>query len=237
MHRRFQFCLFGISLVWSLLVRAETNGDKQVNFQGPGVRAGYPDAFDLGYALNRGCVAPNGQLGVIYPSPFHVDRDPMNFIVDIPQHQLIGIVDTQYPYFSGGNHGGLRTFWRTDSSVLLLVSEGKWSPRDLVIIELHENRILRQTHILSLFERLVRVAIAKAKDTSDGSGDAMQVEGVTFQGSNEIHIEVSAETNPKDFPNESHWTGKLTATWSISKREVVATHVEQTSFRRPIVHE
>ncbi len=145
-----------------LATAQETESDKYIEFHGTGVHPGYPDAFQLYHKLTKNLVSPDGQFGIIYPSPGLIDSPPADYVVAVRESRIIGLVETDAPYFSGVN-GELAAHWSPDNSVVLVEIDGKWLPRNLVVIELTNGEIVRQTQLADRLLKMFSAALAKAE--------------------------------------------------------------------------
>lgn len=208
-----------------------------MEFHGPDVHPGYPDVFRVGYELPKSMVSPDGKFGVIFPSLRRFDDSPdANFLVAVQAHEILGIIEDGNPYFRGKNHGGLTVHWAPDSSVVLVVNEGKWSPESMVLIELRDGKMVRQTELVRSFEKMFASDIAKAEQVpvkNAGIGAMNEVSVSWEQGRTlKLHLSCTGETNPKDFEDQSKWVGKLDAVWDIQQKKWTAQHVTRVSFRK-----
>ena len=210
----------------------EAGDDEEVEFHGPDVRPGYPDAFHLSYTLRKDAVSPDGTYGVLFPDRTHMD-DPANFIVAVKESRLVGMIDfePEHIYFAGSNHGGLSVCWAPNSSTVLVVSEGKWSPRELMLIELKDGRINRQTPLLGLFEKAIVSAAPKAFRQGTSMVE-MDLNDISWKTEKLLQIKGELTTNPKAFPNENSWSGTIAASWDTALCKFTQVKVKQTSFTK-----
>jgi hypothetical protein len=222
----------GITIAFS----AEDEEETPIPFHGPGVHPGYPDAFHVGYELLPSALSPNKRYGIIYPKRFLEDNPGADFVVDVPGSRLLASLDTEDPYFVGRNHGSLACHWSPDSSAVLVDNGGKWMPRNLLLVELKDGAVVRQTDLLDPLLRVFAPAIAKAERSSakDASPGELSITSVKWKNGRGAQLEFKCEgsTNPKGFEDQSAWAGKAVAVWDVAQRKFVQQKVTQTSFRK-----
>jgi hypothetical protein len=198
------------------------------------VHPGYPDAFYLSYTLRKSAVSPNGKYGIIFPDRTRMD-DPANFLVAVKESRILGEIDFQPDdiYFAGKNHGGLTVRWAPNSSAVLVVTEGKWSPRELIVVELKDGRIGRQTPLIGALEKGIHAAAPKAAGL-DRAMVELEVKDIAWKAGKSLQLQFKCEvsTNPKGFPNEDSWSGSIVALWDAAQHKFTEVKVKQTSFRK-----
>jgi hypothetical protein len=226
--------LFTTRLTIPVAKARESNFDKYVEFHGPNIRPGYPDAFHLYHRLSKDMVSPDGRFGIIYPSPWLIDSPPADYFVAIRESRIVGLIETDRPYFSGVN-GNLAANWSPDSLAVFVQNDGKWLPHNLIVIELANGEIVRQTQIADPLLKMFSPAIAKAapERRKDASVDHFTIDAVTWKnGHRQLEIRCLGMTNPKAFPEEDQWTGELVAVWHVLDRKFIHSSVKQISFRK-----
>lgn len=215
---------------------ADNEEETPLPFHGPGVRPGNPDAFHVGYQLLPSALSPNKRYGIIYPKRFLEDNPGANFVVDVPGSRILASLDVEDSYFVGRNHGSIDCHWAPDSSAVLVENGGKWMPRNLVLIELKDGAVVRQTELSDPLLRLFAPAIAKAERSraSETSADELTIKDVKWKNGRGAQLEIRCEggTNPKGFEDQSAWNGKAVAVWDVARRKFVQQKVTQTSFRK-----
>jgi hypothetical protein len=214
---------------------ADDEEEVPLPFHGPDVHPGYPDAFHVGFVLLSSALSPDKRYGIIYPRRFIGDTAG-DFVVDVPGSRVLASVAADEPYFVGKNHGSIGFHWAPDSSAVLVENGGKWAPRNLLLIELKDGIVARQTDLLDALDRLFSPAIAKAEHTRarDASVDELSITDVRWKNGRGAQVEIACEggTNPKGFAEQSAWSGKLVAIWDVAQRKFVQQKVTQTSFRK-----
>jgi hypothetical protein len=205
-----------------------------IEFRGPNPRPGYPDVFKLGYLLFDNTVSPNKQYGVIYPK-WWLDESP-DFIVDAKNSRILASLETEEPYFEHKGHGGLSVNWSPDSSAVLIENAGKWFPHNLVLVELKNGKVLRQTQLLEQLEKMFQPAIAKHERPQarmvGGLGE-FEFTDLEWKPGKSLQLEIKCEgqTNPKGFSEESSWSGELTAVWDVKQRKFIQHKIGHTSYQ------
>ncbi|HEX8279767.1 MAG TPA: hypothetical protein VF551_00195 [Chthoniobacterales bacterium] len=222
----------GLSVAFS----ADDEEETPIPFHGPDVHAGYPDAFHVGYVLRPSALSPNKRYGIIYPKRFLEENPGADFVVDVPASRALAVLETDSPYFSGRNHGSIAVYWAPDSSAALVENGGKWMPRNLLLVELKDGAVVRQTDLLDPLLRVFAPAIAKAERSraSEASPGELSIKAVKWKNGRGAQLEFRCEggTNPKGFPDSSAWAGKAVATWDVAQHKFVQQTVTQTSFRK-----
>jgi hypothetical protein len=231
--------LFALCGVFALGVGVALSADDEetpIPFHGPNVHPGYPDAFHVGYVLLPSALSPNKRYGIIYPKRFFEDNPGADFVVDVPGSRALALLETEESYFVGRNHGSIDVKWAPDSSAVLVENGGKWMPRNLLLIEMKDGAVMRQTDLLDPLLRVFAPTIAKAERSraSEASPDELNITSVKWKNGRGAQLEFKCEagTNPKGFAERSHWAGKALAVWDVAQRKFVQQKVTQTAFRK-----
>lgn len=212
----------------------EAGEDEEVPFHGPDVHPGYPDAFLVSYTLRKNTVSPDGKYGVIFPDRTRMD-DATDFLVVVKESRILGVIEfgSEDTYFVGKNHGGLNVYWAPNSSAVLVVSEGKWTPRELMLIELKDGRIVRQTPLFAPWEKAIHAAAPKAAELGRAMVE-LDLNGVSWKMEKSLLLQLKCDvsTNPKGFSDQSSWSGSVVGAWDIARHEFTQVKVKQTSFSK-----
>ena len=233
----FRLTLVVGAILPAYLIAQDDEDGKTVEFHGPGARPGYPDVFHVGYKLRKDLVSPDGRYGVIYYRLNYEEGMPVqNFLVEIKTHRILGIVNEERPYFAGKNHGGLSARWAPDSSAVLVINESKWAPESMVLVEMRDGQIARQTELLEGIEKMFKTDVAKAeriplKDAGIGEIAEIKVDW-KMEKPQELHLSCEGDTNPKGLSNLSKWDGKLKAVWDLQQHRWSQQHVTRISYRK-----
>lgn len=225
--------LAGLALSPSLAFAADDQ-DESVEFHGPEVHPGYPDALHVGGVLKKSNVSPNGKYGLIFGDNFNSEFIGMdNYIVGLQPDRILGRLATSIPYCSGTN-GGFYVYWAPDSSTVLVDNHGKWAPRDITVIEFKGGRVVRQTDVLPGINQAFRSAIAKAEHTApkEAGGPALYKVKVEWIRHPRLQVRIlcEGETNPKGFPGHSKWTGTLEAVWDVEQVRFVSRKITHQTY-------
>lgn len=217
--------LAGLALLPSLGFAADDENEN-VEFHGPDVHPGYPDAFHVGYTLKKSNVSPNGKYGLIFPKIEHAGSD--YFIVGLQPDRILGRLATNW------HHGRFSVHWAPDSSAVFFVNNAKWSPMGILAIELKDGHASRQTDVLPAIERTLAAAIGKAEHTSseEASKPAGYIEKVEWilQPRLQVLLRYKGYTNPKEFEGQSQWKGTLEAVWDVDQARFVSQMITGESF-------
>jgi hypothetical protein len=206
-------------------------------FHGPPPHPGYPDAFELGYVLFD-ILSPNKQYGVIYPNRLMVGSEEEakpDFVVDVKNSRILASLETDVPYFEG-RKGDFSVNWSPDSRTVLVDNWGKWFPLNLVLIELKDGKVFRQTQLLDQLKKMFIPAIAKhdrPRARMEEGLRELRVTGVKWKTGKGLQLEIKCEggTNPTDVEGKSSWSGELTAIWDVTQRKFTEHKVGHTSYR------
>jgi hypothetical protein len=220
-------------LIGSACVCAQDAGDdEEVEFQAGSEKPG--SANVASYTLRKSTISPNGNYGIVFPAQTNED-DARDYVVAVGESRILGEIDFELDdaYFPGKNYGGLDVYWTPDSSVVVVISAGKWTPRELVVIELKDGHIARQTPLFAELEKAIAAAAPKESRLPNPMVE-MDLTDVSWKtGENRLlHLECDVLTNPKGLSDEESWCGNVVANWDLGKHAFTAVKVTQTSFRK-----
>ena len=215
---------------------AEDSADK-VEFHGPAVRPGYPDAFYTNYTLPKDTVSPNGKYGVIFPDRELSDNPGRDFVVALDPPQILALLETDSPEFEGKSNGGYSVEWSLDNSVALVTLESKWGPGDFFLVELQNAKVSRTTNLAPKIRQLLEPDYqkVKAEPFSDGSHFIFEYQDpqtsfCTLEKSALVRIDAYATNDPKGV--ETHrWRARLRAVWDIRNEKFTEQQVTRLSAR------
>jgi hypothetical protein len=209
--------------------------DGTIDFHGPAVHPGYPDAFSTDYVLPKDTVSPNGKYGLIFPDRELSDNPGRDFVVALDPPQILTLLETDQPDFEGRNHGGYSVEWSDDSSVALVTLDGKWGPHDFVLLELQNGKVTRTTKLGAKIRQLLEPDYRKAK--AEPYNDyyhfvfESQDPGIPFctlEKSALVQIDTVATSDPK---STHGWRARLRAVWDIRTAKVIQQQVTRLSGR------
>jgi len=217
-------------------VYADEDDDATLEFHGPAQRPGYPDPFSIAYILRKNTLSPDTRYGVIFPKLLLAGAGP-DFVVDRQNSAVLGAVEVNEsttPYYEHQNYGGLDVWWSADSAAALIEIDKKWMPGSLVVIEIKNGTIERQTDLSDQVEKLFSPAKAKHTRSSETEVSDYEVSGVKWkltEKSKQLQIRCEGETNSRGI-SQYTWKGTFAAVWDLDKRRFIETEVTQTSFTR-----
>jgi hypothetical protein len=236
--------LFGFVFVavatFSIAADESSTPAPDVEIHGPNVRAGYPDAFALGYKLANDSISLAGKYGVIYAdNPLLVEREvACNFLVALKPFCVLAVTEA-YRYY---DREALAVEWTKDSSAALVDVAGKWGSIGFTLFELHDGRVTRQTNLYKQMARLLEPGFRQAKVKPyndifhfilDSGGMNQEHETRIDADGQQIHVDVSATNNPKPIePPMKTWGGRLQAVWSIPDARWITHKVTNSTYRQ-----
>jgi hypothetical protein len=209
--------------------------DATIDFHGPDVQPGYPDAFSTDYVLPKDTVSPDGKYGLIFPDREFNDNPGRDFVVAFDPPQILTLLQTDQPEFEGRNHGGYAVEWSDDSSVALVTLDGKWGPSDFILLELQNGKVTRTTNLGTKIRQLLEPDYKKAK--AEPYNDYYHfifedqdpvVPFCTLEKSALVRIDAFATSDPK---SNQTWRARLRAVWDIRTARVTQQQVTRLSGR------
>ena len=214
---------------------------KNVEFHGPSVHPGYPDAFHTDYILRAETISPNHKYGLIIPDRLFEDDPGHDFVVALDPPQILALLDTDWMDFEGKSHGGSSVEWSSDSSVALVTFDAKWGPGDFILIEFQNGRVKRTIPLGAKIRKLLEVDYAKQAKVKAGSSSGdydfvfeTQESEAAFcklEGSKLVRVDAYATSDPKGF-EERIWRARLRATWDIAASKFVQQKVTRLAQGR-----
>jgi hypothetical protein len=237
---KLKICFFlavGIVAASALIAANEESEEEAIEFHGPNVRPGYPDAFHTDYVVRTDTISPNHKYAVIVPDNDFSDNPGRDFVVALDPPLILALLETPWPEFENKNHGGMEVEWSEDNSVALLTIESKWGPGDFVLVEFKDGRVSRTTPLGAKIRQSLEPDYRKAKAGpyndyyhfifEEGEG------GTGFcklNGSARVEIDGEATTDPKGL-SKRPWRGRLQAVWDIAAGKFVQQKVTRLSGR------
>jgi len=218
----------------SPLIGADEQEKTPIEFHGPAGRPGFPNPFSIGYLLRKSTLSPDKQYGVIFPKILLESES--DFIVNVKTSAILAAVQVNNgvtPYFEGQNRGGLTVTWSPDSTAMLVEIDERWHPGALVVIELKEGTVYRQTDLSEQVDKLFSPAAAKHTRSKDAEVDTYDVTATTWKATPEglqLQLKCEGQTNPKAFSDHSTWEGTFEAVWDLGQHKFIEHQVVQTGF-------
>lgn len=193
---------------------------------------GLPESYAKDYLLAANTMSPDKKFAVIYPRFEIADRDDRsklkNYFVRLEPFAIIDELDTAEPYFQNQSNGGISTEWSTDRSVALITWEGKWGPRDVLLLELRDAKVSRTTQLLGKVRELLlpnyRNAKPKPEPYNDTMGFIFTDVSATLDGTKLVKIGATATTSPNGMVSPV-WKGEVEATWDIAQAKFTAQQI------------
>jgi tetratricopeptide (TPR) repeat protein len=183
--------------------------------------AGLPEQYAKNYLIASSTISPDKKFAVIYPKESEEvssTEDEKDYLVKLEPFSVLGALDTPEPYHENQSHGGISAKWSDDSSAALVTLDGKWGPRDVLLLELRDGKLKRTTKLLSKVANLLYPNLRKYKRFNDiGSRLIFTDFEVSIQGTKSTNISSSATTNPglREPPDQPVWDGEVEAIWDI----------------------
>jgi hypothetical protein len=200
--------------------------DEESETLGEDSSAGLPEQYAKNYLIARSTISPDKKFAVIYPKDDSTeDKD---YLIRLEPFGILGVLDTPEPYHKNQSHGGISAKWADDSSAALVTLDGKWGPRDVLLLELPDGKLKPTTSLLSKVAELLRPNLRKySKDKP-----LIYIEGgflftgceVSFRDMKSVNISAEATTNPK-FPDTPTWDGQIEAIWNIREAKFTSKNV------------
>ena len=200
--------------------------------------AALPEAYH-DFLLASSSVSPDGKVGVIYPKADPEEEGPAkgtgtpsgDYLVRLQPFEILGRLETKWPYFQNESHGGISTSWTKDNSAVLVTLESKWGPGDIFLAELRDDKLTRTSNLLQIAHDLLLPSYRKAKaepynDTFDFIFEEGDDEPVCkFVDATHVRVHGHATTDPKGVAGSHAWAGTIEATWDVAQARFSAQKV------------
>jgi hypothetical protein len=154
-----------------------------------------------------------------------------NYVVSLMPFRIIGALEGDV-YFAFRNRSNLSVTWTDDRSSALVTVDGRWGPRSVVLIEIVNGKLVRQTNLLEKAIALLRSDCESCK--SEPYNEHFLFVIVTqhdvewsFDGDNRVCIDCTGESNPKQLSAEKSWAARLQAVWDIKQASFIQTKVSR----------
>jgi len=189
----------------------------------------------LAYKVHPDTISPDGKCGIIYcsnPAVVRYENSRMrNYVVSLMPFRIIGALEGDV-YFAFRNRSNLSVTWTDDRSSALVTVDGRWGPRSVVLIEIVNGKLVRQTNLLEKAIALLRCDCESCK--SEPYNEHFLFVIVTqhdvewsFDGDNRVCIDCTGESNPKQLSAEKSWAARLQAVWDIKQASFIQTKVSR----------
>ena len=200
--------------------------DEEQEAAGEDSSAGLPEQYAKNYLVARSTISPDKKFAVIYPNKDSTEDE--DYLVRLEPFSVLGALNTPEPYHENQSHGGISAKWSGDTSAALVTLDGKWGPRDVLLLELRGGKLKPTASLLSKVAELLRPNLRKySKDKP-----LIYIEGgflftafeVSFRDTKFVNISAEATTNPK-FPDTPTWNGEVEAIWNIREAKFASKKV------------
>ncbi|MFY9985380.1 MAG: hypothetical protein WAK31_11515 [Chthoniobacterales bacterium] len=220
-------------------VRGDQDEEATIEFHGPAVRPGYPDPFSIAYILRKNTLSPDRRYGVIFPKLLLALQKPEkpDFVIDRQNSAILGAVEVNEsttPYYEHQNYGGLTVWWSPDSAAALIGIDAKWMPGALVVIEIKDGAIERQTDLSGQVEKLFSPARAKhtrSHETEVSEYRVLAVKWKLTEKSRQLQLKCQGQTNSRGV-DQNTWKGTFDAELDLEQQRFLEPEVIQTGFTR-----
>lgn len=222
------------------ILKFATDGTKTVFYEGESQQnpaegeegkdssSGLPSKYATDYLIASSTISPDKKFAVIYPTleveeaagDSHPERIK-DLVVRLQPFTVLGQLKTKYPYFQNENHGGISAEWSADSSVALITLDGKWGPRDVLLVQLKDDKLARMISILARAHDLLVSDFRRSKaepynDSFDFIFDGEDGSAFKLDDTSRVVIDGLAVTDPKNI-SEHRWHAHLKASWNIKQ--------------------
>jgi hypothetical protein len=193
--------------------------------------AGLPDAYAKNYLIARSTISPDKKFAVIYPNEANElssKEDEKDYLIRLEPYSVLGALDTSEPYFEHESNGGISADWSGDSSVAVVTLDGRWGPKDVLLLELADGKLKRTIKLLSKVSKLLYPNLRKHKPL-------IYIESlfvftdfeVSFQDTKFVSVSARATTCPglREPPDLRVWDGEVEAIWDIRQAKFTSKKV------------
>jgi len=194
--------------------------------------AGLPKEYAKNYRIAASTISTDKRFAVIYPNEKFSEEESeakiKDYLVRLEPFSVLGALATSEPYFQNQSHGGISANWSKDNSAALVTLDGKWGPRDVLLLELEDGKLKRTTKLLSEVSKLLYPDLRKHKPViSIKSLFIFTGFDVSFQSTKFVKISASATTNRglREPPDEPVWDGEVEAIWDIPQAKFASQKV------------
>lgn len=189
----------------------------------------------VGYKVHPASISPDGKYGVIYCSNPEIVRYEesrmVNYVVGLIPFQIIGLLEGDI-HFAHRNHSNLSVTWTDDSLTALVTVDGKWGPRSVVLIEISDGKLVRQTNLLEKARALLKPDCESCNSEPYNEWFLFLIctqrnDEWSFDGTSRVRIDCTGESNPKQLPHQKSWVAHLEAIWDVKQANFIQTKVNR----------
>jgi hypothetical protein len=217
---------FGVILPFAVGAENDSENDSS---------SGLPKEYAGKYLVAGNTLSADKKIGVIYPKvelcADESNKSCRDFLVRLEPFEILGTLETKFPYFQNENHGGISGEWSKDGSAALITLESKWGPGDIFLFEFRDGKLARSTNLLRKIHDLLAPDFRKAmsvryNDNFDFIFETEEGAMVEFKDST-VQIHATATTDPKEIPGQKAWDGKVDAVWDIPGAKFTSQKVQR----------
>ena len=218
--------------------------DEELGAAGEDSSTGLPEGYAKDYLIAASTISPGKKFAVIYPTLVAEEAAESanhpegikNYVVALQPFNVLGELQTKYPYFQNENHGGIGADWSDDSSVALITLDGKWGPHDVFLLEFRDGKLARTTNVLAKAHDLLLPDYRKSKaepynDIFDFIFDGEDGPVFKLDGANRVIIDGAAKTDPKGI-SQRRWSAHLKAIWDVAQGKFTSQKITRTTAKQ-----
>ena len=215
-----------ISVLASISLQPKTgigaqDGDFTAGVFGRELPADAPAKYRDDYLLAPSSISPNQKLALIYPEegdefPTQPEsRTADNYLVALDPFRILGPLPVGY--FENINHKGLSVNWAKDNSAAVVVNQGKWSPRCVVVFEVKQGQIVHQRELSQAVSDFLQVDYNKCEPE-----DFMEIAlsgSWKLNAKNQVIVKCVSDSNGKGIPGKKSWRARFEGIWSVAEEK------------------
>jgi hypothetical protein len=210
--------------------------DEEPQAAGEDSSAGLPDAYSKNYLIAVSTISPDKKFAVIYPTlDFSESPEAKDYVVVLQPFGVLRALETKWPYFQNESNGGISAEWSDDSSVALIMLDGKWGPHDIFLLEFRDGRLNRVTNILKKAHDLLLPDYRKAKperynEYFDFIFESEDEPICKLDGTKQVRIEGHATNDPKGLSRHK-WSAQVKAVWDIAQAKFTEQKITRSTSK------
>ncbi len=204
--------------------------------------AGLPKDYASKYLIASSTFSPDQKMAVMYPKDGE-DEKAKDYLITLKPFKILSPLATDDPYFAHRSHGGISAEWSKDSSVALVTLESKWGPGDILLYEMRDGKVTRETNMAKKIGDQLRPDYEKVKPESyndsynfildddlvadSGTDSSQPVKQCVLDGAQQVRVKAAATTDPKNIPGVKAWDAKFEGVWDIAQAKFTSAKVKR----------
>ncbi len=221
--RLIQFSLCALSLGFAQPANAEDEESDSAN--------GLPDPYAKNYLIAKSTISPDENFAIIYPTQ---DSEELpgakNYLVRLKPFAVVAALDTPEIYFKGESNAGISAQWSKDTSAALVTWDGRWGPKDILLLEVGDGKLNRTTKLLAKMRELLlpkyRTAKPKPRPYNSDMEFIFTSVSASIDNAKQVKVDATAATAPGDGEMATRaWSGRMEATWDIGQAKFTSQKV------------